>query len=349
MHTLLKKFSPFDTLKEKNLRALALKTQVQSLGRGRQLFKQGDKDSKSYFLVSGSVELHVNERLAGVIKAGTPEARTALTPITPREYTVRAAEDIQYISMESDSLDAYMTWDQTGFFEVSELQQSGTHDVNDWQTALLQTPAFHHIPPANIQAIFMRMERVNHRAGNVIIKQGSEADYFYVVVSGKCIVHRETPLHKEGLKLAELDPGTCFGEEALITGTRRNGTVTMLTDGAVMRLKKADFQTLLFEPQVRWVDYAQAKGLVDKGAKWLDVRLPGELPRRQILGAISLPMHILRLKLAALDSNLAYVVCCDTGRRASAAAWLMSERGLEAHVLKGGLADNALAGAAVDR
>ena len=349
MRTLLKNFSPFDTLKEKNLRELALKTQTQSLGRGRQLFKQGDSDGKSYFLVSGSVELRVNELLVGVIKAGTPEARTALTPITPRQHTVRAVDDIQYISMESDSLDALITWDQTGFFEVSELQQRGTQDVNDWQTALLQTPAFHHIPAANIQAIFMRMERVNHRAGDVITKQDREADYFYVMVSGKCIVHRETPLNKEGLKLAELDPGTCFGEEALITGTRRNATVTMLTDGAVMRLKKADFLTLLYDPQVRWVDYAQAKDLVDKGGRWLDVRLPSELPKWQIPGAISLPMHILRLKLTALDSNLAYVVCCDTGRRASAAAWLMSERGFDAYVLKGGLAGNVLAGAPVDR
>jgi rhodanese-related sulfurtransferase len=33
-----------------------------------------------------------------------------------------------------------------------------------------------------------------------------------------------------------------------------------------------------------------------------------------------------------------YVVCCDTGRRSSAAAYILSERGFEAYVLKGGLA-----------
>jgi len=44
------------------------------------------------------------------------------------------------------------------------------------------------------------------------------------------------------------------------------------------------------------------------------------------------------LKLNALDKNIQYVVCCDTGRRSSAAAYILSERGFEAYVLKGGLA-----------
>jgi rhodanese-related sulfurtransferase len=44
------------------------------------------------------------------------------------------------------------------------------------------------------------------------------------------------------------------------------------------------------------------------------------------------------LKLNALDKNTPYVVCCDTGRRSSAAAYILSERGFEAYVLKGGLA-----------
>ncbi|HEX9138804.1 MAG TPA: cyclic nucleotide-binding domain-containing protein [Steroidobacteraceae bacterium] len=345
MHTLLKKFTPFDALKEKNLREFALKTQVQTLGRGRQLIKQGDRDNKSYFLVSGSVELRINDRLVGVIKAGTAEARTALSPTTPRQCAVRTVDDIQYFCLENESLDALVTWDKTGFFEVAELKESGNEGVSDWQTALLQTPALHRIPPANIQTIFMRMQRVNHRAGEVVIKQGSEGDYFYVIAAGKCIVRRETPLQKDGLKLAELESGMYFGEEALITGARRNATVAMLTDGAVMRLNKADFLELLYEPQVRWVDYAKAQDLVAKGARWLDVRVPGEQPRRQIPDAINLPLQVLRLKMAALASNIPYVIYCDTGRMASAAAFLMTERGYKAYVLKGGLADNALAGA----
>ena len=133
-----------------------------------------------------------------------------------------------------------ITWDQTGSYEVEELQaQLQGAGSDDWMTTLLQTKAFHRIPPANIQAIFMRMQRTPCRAGEVVIKQGDEGDYFYVIVQGKCAVTRETPLNREGIKLAELSVGDTFGEEALIAEAKRNATVTMLTDGVLMRLEQA--------------------------------------------------------------------------------------------------------------
>ena len=46
---------------------------------------------------------------------------------------------------------------------------------------------------------------------------------------------------------------------------------------------------------------------------------------------------MLRLKVDSLDPKLSYIVCCDTGRRSSAAAFLLSERGFQTFVLKGGI------------
>ena len=126
-------------------------------------------------------------------------------------------------------------------------------------TTLLQTKAFHKIPPANIQAIFMRLQQVNYKAGDVVIKQGEEGDYFYVITRGKCVVTRETPLNKEGIRLAELQVGDTFGEEALISEAKRNATVAMETDGSLMRLGKEDFRKLLNEPMLDWVDAARRR------------------------------------------------------------------------------------------
>ena len=334
----LRGFSPLDGLKPENLLALARKTQIRGLDAGRLLFKEGDNDKRTFYLVSGQVELRVEDRLAGVVRGGSPEARTALAPGLPRKFTARSATDIEYISIDSDLLDVLLTWDQTGQYEVSELRGDTLDVTGDWMTTLLQTKAFHRIPPANIQAIFMRMQRINYRAGDVVIKQGTEGDYFYVVVAGRCVVTRETPLNKEGIKLAELGPGDSFGEEALIAEAKRNATVTMATDGTLMRLGKQDFQTLLNEPLLQWVDYDQAKEMVAAGGKWLDVRLPSEFQNYRIDEAVNIPLYFIRLKLNALDKNTRYVVCCDTGRRSSAAAYILSERGFDAYVLRGGLA-----------
>src|SRR5271167_2008145 len=262
---ILKSFSPLDGLKSENLYALARKTQISELDAGRVLFKEGDTDKRTYYLVAGSVELRADDKLIGTIRSGTPEARAALAPGLPRKFTARAAMDIEYIMIDSDLLDVLLTWDQTGQYEVAELGGEALDGTGDWMTTLLQTKAFHRIPPANIQAIFMRMQRINYRAGDIVIKQGTEGDFFYVVVSGKCIVMRETPLNKEGIKLAELGPGDSFGEEALIAEAKRNATVTMSSDGTLMRLGKNDFQTLLNEPLLQWVEPEKAREIVAKG------------------------------------------------------------------------------------
>jgi len=335
---ILKTFSPLDGLKSENLHALARKTQVLELAAGRLLFKQGDTDKRTFYLVAGLVELRADDRVVGIVRAGSPEARAALAPGLPRKFTARAAANLEYIMIDSDLLDVLLTWDQTGQYEVAELRGDGMDVAGDWMTTLLQTKAFHRIPPANIQAIFMRMQRINYRARDIVIKQGTEGDYFYVVVAGRCVVTRETPLNKEGIKLADLGPGDSFGEEALIAEAKRNATVTMATDGTLMRLGKSDFQTLLNEPLLQWLDYDAAREMVAKGGKWLDVRLPSEFQNFRIDEAVNIPLYFIRLKLNVLDKKTPYVVCCDTGRRSSAAAYILSERGFEAYVLKGGLA-----------
>ena len=334
---LLRRFSPFDGMKKDNVDALARKIMVKQLAASRVLFKEGDKDKRSFWLVSGMLELREGERTIAMIRAGTPDARNPISPHLPRKVSARAVEPIEYLTLDSELLDMMITWDQTGSYEVSELQGLGNGGDDDWMTTLLQTQTFQRIPPANIQAIFMRMQRVNTRAGEVIIQQGSEGDFFYAIVRGKCLVTRETPMNRSGLKLAELGVGDTFGEEALIAEAKRNATVTMLTDGVLMRLNKADFRALMNEPLVQWVTYAQARELIAKGGRWLDVRLPSEYQNLAIEGAVNIPLYFIRLKLSTLNRGTPYITYCDTGRRSSAAAFILMERGFDAYVLRGGL------------
>jgi CRP-like cAMP-binding protein len=339
---LLRAFSPLDGLKNENLRALARKTSLRELGQGRLLFKEGDTDKRTFYLVSGVVELLAGGRVVGTVSARTPDARQPLAPVLPRRCVARVGSDkIEYLSIDSDLLDVLLTWDQTGSYEVGELRTDGAGD--DWMTVLLQSRAFHRIPPANLQAVFMRMQRVEFAAGEAVIRQGDQGDAFYAIASGRCVVTRETPLNREGIKLAELGMGETFGEEALISGANRNATVSMLTDGVLMRLAKDDFNSLLNEPLLRWVEYGEAQSIVAGGGRWLDVRLPSEFEHCHFDAALNVPLYFVRLKLKTLDPALPYVVCCDNGRRSSAAAYLLSERGFDVRVLKGGIATTELA------
>jgi CRP-like cAMP-binding protein len=335
---LLRKFSPLDGMKKENLLALARKVGISHLPASRLLFKEGDRDKFTYWLISGLIELREGESTVAMIRGGTPEARNPLSPKVPRKLTARAVDPIEYLAVDSELLDMMITWDQTGTYEVAELQAQFTGSGgDDWMTTLLQTQAFHRIPPANIQAIFLRMQRMNCRAGEIIIQQGAEGDYFYAVVNGKCLVTRETPLNRSGLKLAELSIGDTFGEEALISEAKRNATVTMLTDGVLMRLNKKDFRELMNEPLVQWVTYPQARDIIARGGRWLDVRLPSEHQNLAIEDSLNVPLYFIRLKISTLERSRPYVVYCDTGRRSSAAAFILVERGFDAYVLTGGL------------
>jgi CRP-like cAMP-binding protein len=342
---LLRTFTPLEGMKRENLHALAKKVTVKEISAGRTLFKEGDTDKRTIWVVKGMVELSESGRTIGMIEGGTADARAPLNQSVPRKVTARAVEDVDYLAIDADLLDVMITWDQTGSYEVGELQSQfgGGADDGDWMTTLLQTKAFHRIPPANLQAIFMRMNRQQYRAGEVVIKQGDEGDYFYAIVSGRCLVTRESPLNQKGIKLAELGVGETFGEEALIAEAKRNATVTMLTDGVLMRLNKQDFRELMNEPLLQWVSYEQARDIVAKGGKWLDVRLPSEHQNLSIEDSLNIPLYFIRLKISALDKNVPYVVYCDTGRRSSAAAYILVERGFDAYVLRGGLTSGNVA------
>ena len=335
---LLQRFSPLDGLKRDNLAALAGKVQIRELSPQQILFKEGDSEKRTVYVVAGTLELVDQGQVIELIEGGTDASRNPVAPVFPRRVTARARDRVQYISIDSDLLDVMLTWDQTGTYEVSELQGSSDVGGDDWMTILLQAKAFHKIPPANIQAIFMRMQQLNYKAGDIVVKQGEEGDYFYVLTRGKCLVTRETPLNKDGIRLAELIVGDTFGEEALISDAKRNATVTMTTDGSVMRLGKDDFNKLLNEPMLDWVNFEKAEEIVKAGGQWLDVRLPSEFENNHLDGAVNIPLYFIRLKIGTLDLDRNYVLCCDTGRRSSAGAYILSERGYKAYVLRGGIA-----------
>src|SRR4029078_4490199 len=176
---MLRKLSPLDGMKKDNLAALARKVQITELPANRTLFKEGDTGRQCFWLIAGLIELREGERTVAMIRGGTAEARSPLSPKLPRRVTARAVDTIEYLAVDADLLDMMITWDQNGTYEVGELQAHfGSSGSDDWMTTLLQTKAFHRIPPANIQAIFMRMQQVNYKAGDVVIKKGEEGGFF---------------------------------------------------------------------------------------------------------------------------------------------------------------------------
>lgn len=331
----IKSLSPINSLNSENIQELIKKISPLVVQSGHYVFKKGDTEKSHVYVIKGEVELVEDKKVLKIIKAGSPEALQPIAQNFPRPASLRAKTAAVIVKVNSDMLDIMLTWDQTGSYSVEALDEDD--DDTDWMTRILQTRAFHRIPPANIQAMFMRMESVNYTAGEKIIEQDQDGDFFYIIKEGRCLVTRATPANLSGVKLATLTVGDSFGEEALISDSKRNATVTMLTSGHLMRLKKEDFNSLLNEPLLNWVNFDEGNQLVDEGGVWLDVRLPTEHKAKHIKESINIPLIFLRMKANSLDINKKYVIYCDTGRRSSAASFLLNEKDIESYVLTDGV------------
>jgi CRP-like cAMP-binding protein len=157
----LRQLSPISSLKKDNLEALVKKTELKFAKPGETLFNEGESAKRAVWVLSGNVDLRRNNETVSTIAGGTNAAIHPLSPHLPRQHAAVAVSNCEYITIDSDLLDVMLTWDQTGQYEVSDLR-SDVESEDDWMTTLLQTKAFHKIPPANIQAIFMRLQQVNH-------------------------------------------------------------------------------------------------------------------------------------------------------------------------------------------
>ena len=336
----LRALSPFNGMKADSVQSLLDQAEVHKAKPGEFIFREGDETAVTVYVLSGEVGLNEGGRVTKFIRGGTDTARFPVSPDLPRHCGAVATDLVEFITIESMLLDVSLTWDQTGVYEVGEFKSALKAAEDDWMVMLLYSKAFQRIPPATLQSVFSRLQQVPYKAGDTIICQGDEADYSYIVRRGTCAVSRQSALGDDPIALAELTVGATFGEEALILDGKRNATVTMETDGAVMRLDRANFQTLLKGPMLESVDSGEAETIVEKGGRWLDVRLPSEFAVSHKDGAVNLPLYMLRLKLNVLDPEMRYVVCCNTGQRSSAAAFVLCEKGFRAVVLKGGLTSN---------
>jgi rhodanese-related sulfurtransferase len=300
--------------------------------------------NKVVYLLKGELKLGFADGSMKVIVGGLgaaafPLARGGVCPVN-----VRAITDVELLWFDENALDILVTWDQ--LVPPPSARINGEADdagfAADWRTMTgifdvrkLTQGTFANMPAAHIESLLTSFGRQSVKSGEVVVRQNGPGDYYYVIERGRAVVTRE--VGGACIELADLKAGDTFGEEALIAETCRNATVTMKTDGELLRLNGADFVRLLREPLLKQLDAQEATRRVAAGGLWLDVRFPVEYRQDGLPGAMNIPLNELRDALPSLRNDREYVVYCQTGRRSSAAAFLLSQRGLHASWLAGGL------------
>lgn len=336
----LEGLEPLSSLSDSRLRELARETYVEYLEPMKCLFVEGDQDGEMIFLINGEVELRSGSSADTVrLSAGMPECGLPLANRQPRQETAITVSHVEIIRIDLDKFDQMLTWDQMAKAnDKTDGEKITVEGMGEgWRSKLKNNLTLNNVPPANIEELFKKMEPVEVSAGDVVIKQGDPGDYFYLIDKGRARVVR---IIKEGVmpvELAELGPGVSFGEEALISDKPRNANVSMISDGRLYRLAKRDFDELLKAPLQEYIELDEALRRQEKGARFLDVRVPSEYRQGHLSGSINIPLNELRQRLSEIDRDIEYICYCNTGRRSSAATFILGQQGMKACTLNRGV------------
>lgn len=325
-------FIPFDCLSESHVRDICGQIKVITLPPARVVFKRGDRSELAYFLVEGSVDL--TDASFQVRKFPFDDDENYLALDNYAEHTVNAITTMPstLYAMERNKLDLLMTWTQAA---ESMLEDDADEHERDWMDSLLASDLFSQVPPQKIQQLFVKFEEKDVALGEKIVCEGESGDAFYVIKRGKAMVSRKQGSREQ--TLAGLSAGNFFGEDALISDTERNATITMTSDGVLMMLGQEDFRDLLQASVVRRVTEDELEKMENEGDRacvTIDVRLPMEFKHDRTPSARNIPLTELRRQIKSLEKDFTYVVSCDGGRRSELGAYLLTEAGLDAYVLE---------------
>ncbi len=336
---------------------LAKEAVVEKHEAGAKLFEKGTSDNRVMYLLSGEVDLIGGPEGQECISASGAKGKHPLADSQPRSCTARSRSAVSVLIFDRRRI--ARPEEEAGGIDVCDfsIEIDGDADENDpvedhsddtWMTRILQSTLSESIPPAKLHGLFQRLQERHAKHGEVIIRQGDKPDFYYLIKRGQCRVTRENSSGAR-VTLAVLESGEVFGEEALVTGGERGATVTMETDGVLMRLNGKDFAEFLLYPLLEEIPMSEAVEIVGRGGAFLDVRSLDDPCQGQIPGSLHMPLYLLRASIAQLDREREYVCYCATGALSRATAFVLRTWGFRSYSLRGGIASAGDHSALTDR
>ncbi len=322
-------FSPLDQLAPSQVELLLARSRIERLPPGKRLFDIGDSDGRSIFLLAGQLALVSADNRIRMLKAATPEAGEAIAHCQPREATALARTAATVLCVDNELLESLLRPEASVPADVDP-EVANDPDLGP----IFASPLFARLPGPCLRTLMERMDTLETRAGDVVLREGDDGDWYFIVESGRIRLTRQGRGKGSSVLLAELGRLDGFGESALIADERQDFTVTALDRGRLLRFARADFLNLIVKPYIRWITHGDLAALMLKGAALLDIRSHKAYARHHLHDSINLPLRVLREVSGLLDRERRYVITSDGARRSAAAAFLLARQGIETMILK---------------
>lgn len=294
--SVLSRFQPFQSLDWEALATVAQHARVLRLPPGRWLGKPGSPARGYYFLLEGTVRGADGRRLAHHdVRARMPlisdgDTATQIRTIGPASVVWADLAPV-----------AFLLHPEAFGYQVGGLDSLGG---DDWLRAFLGDGVIAQLGPVDLQALLRAFQTLNVERGQEIFRRGEAGDAFYVIRQG-CV---EIALVNGDV--LTLSVGGYFGEDALLTGGRRNACVRTTQGAQLMALTRDAFWPLVGDRVVRWVDAPDA--------------------RRLRLNLEGIPERRMRECCARAHTGERYLVCGGSRGARALAVFLLVRRGIDA-------------------
>jgi putative peptide zinc metalloprotease protein len=207
---------------------------------------EGSTDDRLYLIVEGRAESSTVGP-SGIVPLATLEPGemfgeiSLLEPGSRRRATVTAVEPLLLLGLQA--ADFRRTLDKDP--EASSAFEKLADDL--LVTKLLkQASPFATLDGERLRHLAARLERLEVSKGETIIRRGEAGEECYVLRSGRVEV-LAGGVQGDDRILATLDPGSIFGEAALLTNEPRNATVRAIEPCTLLALRRTDLLEVLEE------------------------------------------------------------------------------------------------------
>ncbi|KAF4669349.1 hypothetical protein FOZ61_004383 [Perkinsus olseni] len=222
-----------------------------SFSPGDTIIRQGDEGDAFWIVESGQYEIFVYRPAEGAVEKPTPDGslslgdkvlsctkgacfgELALMYNAPRAATVKCKEAGKAWGLDRES------------FQMMVTTAESTRKKK-YEEFLTPIPILKDLNHYEISQLSDMLEPQDHKAGDILMRQGDPGDNFYILESGVAKACLTGDDGNEVVAKVYNSPGDYFGELALLTSAPRRATVYASGDGCrVLGLSKEKFNRVL--------------------------------------------------------------------------------------------------------
>src|SRR5216110_90607 len=232
---LLRRSDLFRFLPEEHFEKIRPLLQEERHDFGDLIVKQDDPASAFYILISGRARVvksganNGEEIVLATLRPGDSFGEAALTEGGTRTATVRCSTSVEVLRLDRAEFLA-LTETAPEFKEYMQV----TRRAHTLQSFLYEFSNFGRLPTPALREVIEKLERVQFRKGNLIIKEGDSAGPMYILEKGRARAFTQN--NGAQVNLAFYRDGDFFGELSILNGSPRAASVEAYSDCDLLAL-----------------------------------------------------------------------------------------------------------------